>query len=395
MRIEEVLLVMSQAPRGHDRTAPRNDPGHALRGEWDVAQQHAGMDREIVHPLLGLLDDRVAVDLPGELVGVAANLLERLVDRDSPDRNWRVAHDPLARGVDVLAGRQVHDRVRSPPRRPAHLLDLGVDAREHRRVADVRVHLHEELGADDHRLRLGVVDVGGDDGAAAGDLIADQLGRHSLADGDELHLGGDHAPARVVQLGHRRTAASPERVAACTGDGLDIAAFDDPGPAQRRQPRLGVHGHRGIAVGPAGVVETQWWIRRVPCGAAGGRLSHLPERDEQVGARALHVDPAGVAGRSGGRLGCSPFAIDHLGHVGLQLTRRPESRLLAGGALPAPALPGSGSAVGCHQQPSQPGLAELPRQRWYAPCHEAATRGFRDIFRELYFDTWMSKRMSP
>ena len=46
---------------------------------------------------------------------------------------------------------------------------------EHRRVADVGVDLDQEVAADGHRLQLGVVDVGRDDGAAAGDLVADEL----------------------------------------------------------------------------------------------------------------------------------------------------------------------------------------------------------------------------
>ncbi len=63
--VEEVLLVVGQAPGGHDRTAPADDAGHALRGHRHVAQQHPGVDGEVVHPLLGLLDQRVAVEVPG------------------------------------------------------------------------------------------------------------------------------------------------------------------------------------------------------------------------------------------------------------------------------------------------------------------------------------------
>src|SRR5439155_12575969 len=39
---------------------------------------------------------------------------------------------------------------------------------------------------------------------------------------------------------------------------------------------------------------------------------------------------------------------------------RPEPSPLRDGALPAPALPGSGSAVGGLEPPSQPGPTELP-----------------------------------
>ena len=54
----------------------------------------------------------------------AADLLQRLVDRHRADRHRRIAHDPLARIVDVAAGREVHDRVGAPPGRPHHLVDL-------------------------------------------------------------------------------------------------------------------------------------------------------------------------------------------------------------------------------------------------------------------------------
>ena len=49
--------------------------------------------------------------------------------------------------------------------------------------------------ADDHRLGLGVVDVGRDDRPAGGDLAADQLDVAALPRGDVLHLRGDDARA--------------------------------------------------------------------------------------------------------------------------------------------------------------------------------------------------------
>src|SRR5258708_26928221 len=47
-----------------------------------------------------------------------------------------------------------HDRVAAPADRPGHLLDFLADARGYRRVADVGVHLHQEVAADDHRPQL-------------------------------------------------------------------------------------------------------------------------------------------------------------------------------------------------------------------------------------------------
>src|SRR5205807_2613577 len=81
------------------------------------------------------------------------------------------------------------------------------------RIADVGVDLHQEVSADDHGLGLGVVDVGGDDGPAPGDLVADELGLEPFADGDELHLGRDVAPAGVVELGDAAAWLGPEGLA--------------------------------------------------------------------------------------------------------------------------------------------------------------------------------------
>ena len=53
----------------------------------DVAKQHAGVHGEVVHPLLRLLDQGVAIDLPGQVLRHAADFLQRLVDRHRPDRD--------------------------------------------------------------------------------------------------------------------------------------------------------------------------------------------------------------------------------------------------------------------------------------------------------------------
>jgi hypothetical protein len=180
--VEEVFLVMGEAPLGHDAAAAADDAGHAGGGHGDEAEEDAGVDGEVIDALLGLLDEGVAEEFPGEVLGLAVHLFEGLVNGHGADGHGRVAQDPFAGGVDVLAGGEVHDGVRAPLGGPAHFFDLFLDARGDGAVADVGVDLHEEVPADDHRLELGVVDVRGDDGAAGGDFAADELG------GD---LGGD------------------------------------------------------------------------------------------------------------------------------------------------------------------------------------------------------------
>ena len=198
MGVGEVLLVMLQAPLRHDRPASRDNPGYPPRRHRDVAQQHAGVHREVIHPLLCLLDQRVAIDLPGQLFRTTIDLLQRLVDRHGADRHRRVADDPFARCVDVRPGRQVHHRVGPPERGPSQLLDLFLDRRRHRRVPDVGVDLDEKVPADRHRLELWMVDVGRDDGAPTRHFVAHELGCKPFAHGHEFHFLGHRTPSRVV-----------------------------------------------------------------------------------------------------------------------------------------------------------------------------------------------------
>src|SRR6185295_5890240 len=86
-------------------------------------------------------------------------------------------------------------------------------------VADVRVDFAPESDADAHRFEIAVMDVGRDDGAAAGDFAANEFGLDLLAFGDVGHFFGDQAFAGEVHLGH---------VARAIGAGLVGFAFFDP-----------------------------------------------------------------------------------------------------------------------------------------------------------------------
>ena len=97
-----------------------------------------------------------------------------------------------------------------------------------------------KLPADDHRLELGVVDVRGDDGAAARDFGSHELRLEAFADRDELHLRRDLVSARVVQLRDGSTPAQARPIARetgrCAGDArFADGAFEHPGAAQLRQ----------------------------------------------------------------------------------------------------------------------------------------------------------------
>src|SRR4029453_6485151 len=76
---------------------------------------------------------------------------------------------------------------------------------------------------------LRVVDVGGDDGPAPRHLVPDDLEIHALAQGDELHLGGDLTAPGVVELGDGAPGGGPQagRVGGGTGERLGART---PGP---------------------------------------------------------------------------------------------------------------------------------------------------------------------
>ena len=112
--VEEIFLVMREAPFGHDAAAARDDARHAVGRERHKTQQHAGVDGEIVHALLGLFDEGVAEQFPREVFRAAVDLFQRLVNRHGADGHGRVAQNPFPRGVNILAGGQIHDGVRTP-----------------------------------------------------------------------------------------------------------------------------------------------------------------------------------------------------------------------------------------------------------------------------------------
>ena len=75
----------------------------AVVGKVNVLQAYAGMDGEIVHSLLALLDDSVAIDLPCEVFHPSANLFQCLIDGHCAHWDGAVAQYPLAYLVDVVA----------------------------------------------------------------------------------------------------------------------------------------------------------------------------------------------------------------------------------------------------------------------------------------------------
>src|SRR5690625_6699158 len=100
--------MVGEAPFGDDRTATGDDPGDPVGGPGDEGEADAGMYGEVVDALFGLLDQRIPVDLPGQLLDDPAHLLEGLVDRDGRDRDGGVPDGPLAGPVDFQVGYEEH-----------------------------------------------------------------------------------------------------------------------------------------------------------------------------------------------------------------------------------------------------------------------------------------------
>ena len=301
------------------------------------------MNGEVVHALFRLLQQRVAEGFPGEVFGNAVHLLQRLINRDGANRYRAVTQDPFAGFVNIAASGEIHYRVRAPARGPDQLLHLFFDGGGDGRVTDVSVDLHQEVAADNHRLGFRVVDVGGDNRAACGHFVThklrrdvlrqasakaftrmliaqhfatDALATHVFADGDELHLRRDDAPARVVQLGHafarfsafwRQQAGKAQLVQTVVGQALfgvsraqhaqlfAVVARVNPRLAQLSQTLLDVDGNIRVTVRAGGVVYRHGFvvfILRVIFAAADKRRAELnfAHWDADIGLRAGNVD---------------------------------------------------------------------------------------------------------
>ena len=287
VRVQEALLVVAQAPVGHDGATAGDDAGHAVGGQRHVTQQHAGVDGHVIHTLLALFDHGVAEQFPAQLGGIILDLFEGLVHRHGADRHGGVAQNPLTGGVDVVTGGQVHHGIGAPLGGPRQLLHFLVDGGGDGRVAHVGVELGQEGGSDNHRLGLGVVDVAGHHRAAGGQLGAHELHIAVLAGGHVLHLRGDDAVAGVPHLGDRvvlgahrlMLASTPFLGGAAALDGaltiilkvaaaalvvFDVAAVADPVETQGLQTFL------RVALGAFGVVVVERRVR-----AHAGRVAQL------------------------------------------------------------------------------------------------------------------------
>ncbi len=121
--VEQILPVILHHPLGQNRAAAAHDAGNALRRQRHVLHQHAGVDRHVIHALLGLLFDHFQHHVDVEIFH-APHARERFIDRHRADRHGRMRDDGLADLRDIAAGRKIHH---------------GIGAELHRVVAASRV----------------------------------------------------------------------------------------------------------------------------------------------------------------------------------------------------------------------------------------------------------------
>ena len=208
MRVERVLLVVGDHPLGHQRAAPRDDPGDPVRRQRDVVAEDARVEGHVIDALLGLVLDHVE-QVPGREILDLLDALDRLVHRHGADRERAGGDDRLPDRVDIAAGRKVHHRVGTQVDGHLQLGELVVDVGGHRRVADVGVDLAPGLDADAHRLqaRAEMHGIRRDDHPPARNFGSDQFGIEVLAPGHVLHLGRNHTPPRQFNLRHHQASS--------------------------------------------------------------------------------------------------------------------------------------------------------------------------------------------
>ena len=152
---------MHQAPFAHDASATANDTAKAFVGQMYIVAADTRMNGKIIHSLLTLLDQCIAVKFPSKVFYFAVHLLQCLIDGHGAHRYRAVADNPFTRFVNVFSGGKVHQRISSPFTAPYGFFHFLVDAGSGGGVTDVRIDFHKEITADDHRFRFRMIDVGG------------------------------------------------------------------------------------------------------------------------------------------------------------------------------------------------------------------------------------------
>lgn len=270
------------------------------------------MHRHVVHALLTLLDHGVAVDLPGQLGRIALDFLQRLIDRHGADRHGRIAQDPLAGFVDVLAGGQVHDGV--GPQRVAHTI-LSTSSAIELVTAELPM-LALTFTANALPMIIGSLSGWW---WLAGITARPRATSSRTSSADMSSRAAMNAISAVISRRGPAAAGCPDR--------------EPLGPM--RQPRGQVDHRVRVGVGPGGVVEVEV--------VSGGQV-HPSKRDLESSSAAGSLDfTVGLGAARDGTRGHRRFNGD--GHL----------------QLPTPALPGQVRTVDGPEPSSQRTRRALPR----------------------------------
>src|SRR5579863_1450607 len=197
--IQEILFFVKAHPLREQRAAAADDSGDAIAYQRKRSAQHAGMDSHVIDALLGLFFDHLEHHVDVQILG-AADARNRFVDWDGADGDGRGVDDGLADRRNIAASGESHYGVRAVVDGAMKLFEFVTDVRRGGGVADIRVDFAAERDADAHGFEITVIHVGRDDGAAAGDFVANEFGRELLAPGDVVHFLGDDALPRKMHL---------------------------------------------------------------------------------------------------------------------------------------------------------------------------------------------------
>ncbi len=157
------------------------------------------MNRHVIHALRSLLFDYFEHHL-GIQVFNPFHARNRFVNGHGADGNGRIAQNGFANFVNIAAGGKIHHRVSAIVHGGVQLFQFFFNFRRDGRVADVGVDLAQRRHTDRHRLELRMVDIGGNNHAAAGNFVTHQLGGQLFAVGNVTHFFRDHTPTGIVHL---------------------------------------------------------------------------------------------------------------------------------------------------------------------------------------------------
>ncbi|OPX66716.1 MAG: hypothetical protein A4E37_01832 [Methanoregulaceae archaeon PtaB.Bin056] len=206
LRVERVLLLVVEHPRGHECAAAGDQPAVTplVLETPDGLPVDPGMDCHEVGPkfrLLGGDAEEVVLLHVHDRTVFPCGLDECLVERDASDREAGRRDHTFPDLDEVSARGELHQGVGPCKLCLAGLFDLHLDVDDIRRGPDGGVHLCAQPFADPADLH---VPVGGDryHDVAAGNSPPDELLGHPFLPGHDLHLIGDDAGPSIVNKAH-------------------------------------------------------------------------------------------------------------------------------------------------------------------------------------------------